>query len=1112
MSDGEKVEITEKKRSWFFYVKIVLVFVLLISFSLAIAVYYVATQLMKDSKLEKMITARVSAATGMTVSFDKLDFSFPGFTIKNLKLATDSQELKLDAQLGSIYLRPDIWAALQRQVMIDALVVEDVELSVFKPRTTAKDEQPDSATDFPEMPELSDIEFPFKSISISRMNLKYSDGSESYHAYIAAADLGRSVLTSSLPFSLEAELKPLAKVSLSGRLGWPNRVSAEITVVSHKMAELKKLVPEEYTQYATLVDAAEISVKLNYEMGGELKFESVKVTAEPHIVMAGEALISSFSPLNAQADFKLEPVSLLPFMPFTEPFMPADYKLAVTSGQISADAKIELIDSELTDVSAILKPKSLIINIDQLQSPIAISQSELIYDNGSIKLGSTVADFAGSEIKLSQGNLKLEPLSFSAQMSADIDFDTTWKELSPMLPQEILRATPGGKLAYKGSLSYKADDLVVNGKLSTTLISLLESETNATARIEKLDVDLDNFKPLAEDKGRVAVNSLEIKGAGASVAAKGSVVLTADPAFDISAQGNLNLKEFSRLAAGLFKMPVGPDQFAGDVSLNMKVGGRLSDLMPSGELGLKNVRASIPDRGLNVENIAGTARADVDQLVIDGLTADIVGGTLSISGSLKDFKKPVVEASGSVKGVNLAEIREFLAKNFPDMPAEIEFSGAADMNVAIKGDLTEPQVVGDATLTDARFFHPAVLRPVEKINGPIAFDNSGFRANRVTANWGTSKAQVVGRLSDWTKFISDFRYQVDPVDVDDAAGFFIKDTGYVVSGKGTGFGTITGPVAEIRVGGTATVPSGLFTAPVSEGGDVFKFPYTNLVADFAYHDGVFDVSSASVKIFEGQIRATGKVFVASDPISFEFDTNIQNVQAQGFLKQNSAYPDMIAGGINGSFKAVGNTLGLKSLNGDAALQMPSGTYSSPPIMHRISEQLRAPQLASGIIQNASGKYALSNGRITARDTLIKASEGQMSFEGSIGLDASIDGTAELRVAREIALKDNYMKQLIGREEFLVIPVTLKGSLVSPSVGMSLDKMLKDAVEQRARDAIGDSAKDALDGLLGGSRPKKSDSKATQTPTDTETKKVSPAKKIEQEIKDIGKDLRNIFRR
>lgn len=1112
MSDNEKAEVMGKKRSWFFYVKILLVFVLLISLSLVIAVYYVTSQLMKDSKLEKMITAKVSAETGMSVSFDKLEFSFPGFTIKNLKLATDSQELKLDAQVGSIYLRPDIFAALQRQIMIETLAVEDVDLSIFKPRTPADDEQPDSAADAATMTDLAAMAFPFKNVSINRMNLKYSDGSESYHAYVATANLGRSMLTSSLPFDLEAELKPLAKVSLTGRLGWPDTVSADINVTSNDVAELKKLVPEEYAQYATLIDAAEVRVALNYKMGGELKLESFKVLAPPHIEVSGAALVSSFSPFNAQADLRLEPVQLATFMPFAEPFMPADHKVAITAGQISAVAKVELVDAELKDFSATLKPQSVVVNSDKLQSPVTISQSELVYDNGSLKLGATAATFAGSAIKLSQGKLELEPLSFSAQMSADVDFDTTWKELSSMLPAEVLRVTPGGKLAYKGSLSYKADDLLVSGKLSSALISLLERETKASARIEQLDVDFDNFRPLAENKGRIQVNGLEIKGAGASVATNGSVAFTVDPAFDITAQGNLNLSEFSRLAAGLFKLPVGPDQFGGDISLNMKIGGSLSELKPSGELGLKNVRASLPDSGLKVENLAGTLSADADKLVIDSLTAKMVGGTLSISGSLKDFKKPVVDASGSVRGVSLAEIREFLGKNFPDMPAEIEFSGAADMNVAIKGHIAEPKVTGDATLTGARFFHPAVLRPIEKINGPITFDNDGFRANRVAANWGSSRVQVVGRLSDWTKFISDFRYQVDPVDVDDAAGFFIKDTGYVVTGKGTGFGIITGPVAEIRVGGTATVPSGLFTAPVSEGGDVFKFPYTNLVADFAYQDGVFDVSSASVKIFEGQIRATGKMFVASDPISFEFDTNMQNVQAQGFLKQNSKYPDMVAGGISGSFKAGGNTLGLKTLNGNAALQMASGTYNSPPIMHRISEQLRAPQLASGIIQNASGKYALSNGRITARDTLIKAAEGQMGFEGSIGLDASIDGTAELKVGRAIALKDNYMKQLIGREEFLVIPITLKGSLISPSVGMPLDKMLKDAVERRARDAFGDKAKEALDGLLGGSSRQQPDAPATQTPASAETPKASPVKKIEQEIKDLGKDLRNIFRR
>lgn len=77
----------------------------------------------------------------------------------------------------------------------------------------------------------------------------------------------------------------------------------------------------------------------------------------------------------------------------------------------------------------------------------------------------------------------------------------------------------------------------------------------------------------------------------------------------------------------------------------------------------------------------------------------------------------------------------------------------------------------------AVFNHPAVLRPIEKAdNGPIQFDNGGLNTSGLKADWGKSKAIVTGTMKNWAKFITDFKFVVNPLDVTDVAGFFLKDT------------------------------------------------------------------------------------------------------------------------------------------------------------------------------------------------------------------------------------------------------------------------------------------------------------------------------------------------
>ena len=423
-----------------------------------------------------------------------------------------------------------------------------------------------------------------------------------------------------------------------------------------------------------------------------------------------------------------------------------------------------------------------------------------------------------------------------------------------------------------------------------------------------------------------------------------------------------------------------------------------------------------------------------------------------------------------------------------------------------------------------------MLRPIENIHGPIQFNNAGLNTSGLKADWGKSQATVTGTMKNWAKFITDFKFVVTPLDVTDVAGFFLKDTGYKVEGSGTGNGSITGAVAEIKVDGVASVPAGLFAAPVSEKGDLFKFPFKALQARAVYHAGVLTVSSATMELFSGKVNASGKVFVDKDPIAFEFDTKINQLMTEQFLAENTKYKDILRGGLDGTFAAKGNTTGLVSLNGNASLAMQKGHYNSPPFVRQIADQLNAPQLASGPIDNAAGEYLINGGRINAKNMMGKSKDGKVTFLGSVGLDATLDGEAQIQLTRAACQQSNVLKQLVGNSEYLDIPVTLKGSFMSPSVGLPLDRMLKDVAEKRAKETVQKEAEKALGKLFGikggGSTPAPVASApvetapaapagtpapetASQTVQPVPQEPQSPQKKIENKIKDVGKELKNL---
>lgn len=1123
MSENE-VKPVKSPRGLFFYLRVLLVTCCLLFLAGGIAVYYVYHRLTTDSELEQMVMKKVGDAIGMEVKFARLNVSFPGIEISDVSIATDSESLKLAAQVAQLNIRPDLWAAFGGELFIDNLSVASATTMVELkkgPVGTASGEGSQSKAPF----DPASIKLPFNSVDLTHLRFSVLDhnSGEKHDVLIDKAGISRSILSSSMPFNADVLVSGKAQLSVDGRLYWPSQVVADLKVKADNIEDLKKLIPAEYRQHAQPVKGAEVTTSLKYGFAdGSLTVESCQVKLEPMLQADGKVQVDSFSPLALNAGFKIVPIAVNDVWPSVKGFVPKEYGLVVSDGKIGASVEAAVANGELKKITVTAAPENIVVTAAKLPEKLQLSRGQIRYEEGKITLAGFEARMADNHIKMPAGNVVIDPVAFAGDLSVEINLDSIWKLVSAYMPSDARKVTPGGAAAFSGKLAYNDKGIKIDGVLNSNRISLLETTTSAKASIEKIKIQFDAVTPTS---GRVKIESLEVKGVGANVKVNGSLVNAKDPGFDLAASGNLSIDEFSRLGAGLFNVPVRPGQFRGDLSLDLKLGGTLANLKPKGSLEFKKLSADVSERGLTISNLNGSASADSDKLVIDKLSAELLGGKLAVSGSLSNFKKPVADARASVDGADLAAIRRLIKINFPDMPEEIEFSGRADLNVDIAGAVAEPVLKGDAKLHACRFNHPAVLRPIENIDGPISFNNSGLTTTGVKANWGTSKALVSGNLKDWAKFVTDFKFTVDPLDVTDAAGFFLKDTGYKVEGQGTGNGTVTGAVEKIKVAGVASVPVGVFSAPVSEKGDLFKFPFKNLQATAVYTENVLTVDPADLEMFSGKVKASGKVFIDKDPITFEFDTRIDQLVTEQFLAENTTYKDILRGGLDGTFAARGNTTGLVSLDGNASLAMQKGFYNSPPVVKKLSEQLGAPQLASGPIENVAGDYAISAGRISSKNTMVKTRDGRLNFVGSIGLDATLDGEAQLQLKKEVCQKSNVLRQLIGNAETLDVPVTVKGPFTSPSVGLPLDRMLKDAAERRLKESAQKEIGKLLGIKTGGqSAPVPAPETASATPATGELQpnvsapstpqasapvQQSPQQKIEDKIKDVGKELKNL---
>lgn len=1114
-NSGEAPAKMSTKRSFGFYIKVALTFFLLIAFALGISLYFVYYKMTSDAKFEQILMSRVSEAIKMDVKFEKLDVSFPGFTLNNVIIATDSPTLKLRSVIHKISLTPDFWAAFNGQLILDSLSISSATTVVESGEKQSP--VPSSATeDGQGRLNLENVAFPFNNFSAESLAIEYLDRSNGkrHSMILKSASIERSILSSSLPFNLDMSSSAYGNLKLNGNIYWPISVVAEIAYAGIDEKELLVFVPEEYRSQVVLIKKPEVKAELNYKINGPLNISSFLLTAEPGLKVSGNANFSALSPLSGTATFNLAPLEAKIVMLAAGKFIPEKFGLKLDKGTVEAEISLGISAGALADLSFNVKPKGMVAHAKLLPDPITLEKGVIAYRENKLTLSGIKASVADSMVELSSGEAQISPLRLKGQIQASVNIDKIWQMAKSYLPEASHRIVPSGKGSFKGDISYKAEKISVNGELLSSSIGLSETSTSASASIDDIKLLFSDF---GQASGKIEIVRANLKGAGGALAIEGTVKNSSDPGFDLAASGKVVLGEFSALAASIFKLPVEKDQFAGEIRLNLKLGGTLADLKPKGTLTLAGVRANLSSQGLLISNLNGLASADNDQLKIENLSAELLDGKLTLSGVLKDFKKPLVQAEASLVGADLGQVRTFIKKNFPQMPEEIDVSGKSNLTLTISGPISEPKIVGSADIKTAKFFHPAVLRPLESINGPIAFNNDGLSTQRLEAKWGTSAVDIKGGLKDWGRLVADFSYNVNPLDVTDAAGFFLKESGYSVNGTGMGSGKITGAIEKIKVDGVVQMPEGIFSSPISEGSkEEFKFPFTKLKASFSYFDKRFDVLAAEMEIFKGKINASGKVFIDKEPIKFDFDTKLAKIETSEFLKKNTKYGSALRGGLDGSAQIVGDASGLAAINGSAKLAMEEGAYNSPPVIQKICEQLNASHLASGTIQNVSGDYTIANGKISSKNTMAKSKDGKMIYTGYVALDATIDGTMEMEIKRESCQQSNLLKQLVGDEDFLSIPVSLKGSLTSPAVGIPLDKMLKDVAGKRVKKTIEKKATDALGKLFGiknEDAPVQSASPSLSTPPVPEQKKEEqpPVKKIEKKIKDIGKDLKKIFK-
>lgn len=208
--------------------------------------------------------------------------------------------------------------------------------------------------------------------------------------------------------------------------------------------------------------------------------------------------------------------------------------------------------------------------------------------------------------------------------------------LAPFVPESML-AQINGRLA--ASLSIEADALSIERARGELRLDRTE--------VALAGLPLSQQRPtrIAFERGRARIVDWEWAGAGTTIALGGSMTLTAEPAFDLTADGSLDLRVLGAFLQGV--------STAGRAQVAARIGGTAREPRLDGRINIAGGELRQENPRVIVTNLAGSLQLEGDRITATGLTGLVNGGTVAIDTDLRLGGTPGVDGSVVARGRGL---------------------------------------------------------------------------------------------------------------------------------------------------------------------------------------------------------------------------------------------------------------------------------------------------------------------------------------------------------------------------------------------------------------------------------------------------------------------------
>jgi uncharacterized protein involved in outer membrane biogenesis len=486
--------------------------------------------------------------------------------------------------------------------------------------------------------------------------------------------------------------------------------------------------------------------------------------------------------------------------------------------------------------------------------------------------------------------------------------------------------------------------------------------------------------------------------------------------------------------------------------------------------------SQLPKPITNITVVADFARTKTkQQFRLTKFSALLGNNPLAATLNVTNFEDPVLTTTidGSM---NLAEVKDY----YP-LEAGTELAGNLKANVNISGKVSNPsemKAAGKMEFQNVTAKTAGTNKPIQNLNGAIAFNNQIVEAKKLSMNVGKSDMTLAFWLKNYLSLMADTESAPKPV------ANLTLTSNRLYTADVTSDAPV--PPAQGKHGATPQPTQGATKAVQRSGlplpnvemdiaatiGTLVmeKLELSNVRSTMKVAHGIVTLQNFSCNTFEGSVITRGTLNLQKpDRPTVDMVMDIHGVNANSMLSKFTSFGKLLHGKLtmNTTLKgALDDTLGLvaQSLNGQGNVMVENGQLTGMKVNSAVAGLLKLPDLETINFKDWTNAFSVSDGRVNVKDLKITALGADYVVNGSQGLDGSLDYRMSLVLSDNTSAKvtipgfaGEAVKLFKDERGRVKLDLTVGGNTDNPSVALDT-RVAQQRVESAAKQKVTDEAK------------------------------------------------------